>query len=467
MLFSSLEFIFRFLPIFLIIYCIVPKKFQNLVLFFGSLCFYALGELKYIPLILMSVGINYIIACFIGRAKEKASLGTVWLVLGLIYNISMLFFFKYANFFFAGVEALTDHRIYIPDITMTLPLGISFYTFTIVSYLVDVYRKDVMAEKNILKVGTYVCMFPQLLSGPIVRFQEMSGQLAERKCTIARLESGLKIFTVGLGYKVILANQLSTLWNSIQTIGFESISTPLAWFGVLSYSLQIYFDFNGYSLMAIGVGEMLGFTLPVNFAHPYMAKSVSEFWRRWHITLGQWFKNYVYIPLGGNRKGKLRQIFNLFVVWFLTGLWHGAGLNFLLWGFYLFLFIACEKLLLKPILERNSVLSRVYLLFVIGLSWMIFAITDFHELSIYFTRLFPFLSKQGGIAVNSADIIKQMKTYGIFIILGIFLSTPIAMRWYIKKKKSRICITILVAVFWYSVYLLAIGSNNPFLYFSF
>ena len=467
MLFSSLEFIFRFLPIFLILYYIVPKKFRNLVLFFGSLCFYALGELKYIPLILMSMVLNYIVACFVGRAKEKGSQGTVWLVLGLIYNFSMLFFFKYANFFFTGVEALTGNRIHFPDVTMALPLGISFYTFTIVSYLVDVYRNEVIAEKNFLKVGTYLCMFPQLLSGPIVRFEEISGQLAERKCTAARFESGLKIFTVGLGYKVILANQLSTLWNSIQTIGFESISTPLAWFGVLSYSLQIYFDFNGYSLMAIGVGEMLGFTLPVNFAHPYMAKSVSEFWRRWHITLGQWFKNYVYIPLGGNRKGKLRQIFNLLVVWLLTGLWHGAGLNFLLWGLYLFLFIACEKLILKPILARKPVLSRIYLLFVIGLSWMLFAITDFHELAIYFSRLFPFLSKHKGIAVNSADIIKQMKSYGLFIIVGIFLSTPVAMRWYIKNKKSRVCITILLVVFWYSIYLLAIGSNNPFLYFSF
>lgn len=467
MLFSSLEFIFRFLPIFLILYYIVPKKFQNIVLFLGSLCFYALGELRYLPLLLMSVVVNYVLASLIGQSKVKGSQGTLWLIFGLIYNLGLLFFFKYTNFFLSGVEALVRGRIHFPEVTVGLPLGISFYTFTSISYLVDVYRKDSFVEKKFLNVATYLCMFPQLLSGPITRYSEISGQFTERACTPARFESGLKIFTVGLGYKVILANQLSTLWNSIQTIGFESISTPLAWFGVLSYSLQIYFDFNGYSLMAIGIGEMLGYTLPVNFAHPYMAKSVSEFWRRWHITLGQWFRDYVYIPLGGNRKGIARQVFNLFIVWLLTGLWHGAGLNFLLWGLYLFLFIACEKLILKPILARNRVLSRIYLLVVIGLSWMLFAITDFHELGIYFARLFPFLAKQGGIAVNSADIIKQMKSYGVLMILGIFFSTPVAMRWYIKNKRSGICITILLVVFWYSIYLLAIGSDNPFLYFSF
>lgn len=467
MLFSSLEFLFRFLPIFFIVYYIVPRKCQNIVLFLGSIWFYALGDLHYLPLLLISLLINYGLARWIGRSENTSIQKKIALSLGLCYNIGMLFVFKYANFFIQSLETITEGRLQLPHIHLTMPLGISFYTFTIVSYLVDVYRNEIEAQRNILMVGTYFMMFPQMLSGPIVRFEEIHSQYKARTCTWSRCENGLKIFTIGLGYKVILADQLATLWNSIQTIGFESISTPLAWFGVLSYSLQIYFDFNGYSLMAIGVAEMLGFTLPANFAHPYMAKSVSEFWRRWHMTLGRWFKLYVYIPLGGNRKGTLKLIRNLFLVWLLTGLWHGAGLNYLLWGLYLFLFVACEKAFLQRILDRNKLISHIYLLFVIGLSWMLFAITNLHDLSVYLTRLLPFLSSHTGIVVNTSDIIKHIKSYGIFIAIGAFLSTPIAMRWYIRNKKSKACILLLWIVFWYSVYRLALGSNNPFLYFSF
>lgn len=467
MLFSSLEFIFRFLPCFLILSYITPKKMRNLVLFVGSIFFYALGELKYVPLILMSVAVNYLVAWGMGKKWEKGKTKTVWLLLGFFYNLGMLFFFKYANLFFSWMEVCTHGRLVLPKVTATLPLGISFYTFTSMSYLIDVYRKKISYERNVLRFATYLCMFPQLLSGPIVRYSDLSDQLEERRYHSGRFESGLKIFTVGLGYKVILANQLATLWNSIETIGFVSISTPLAWLGVLSYSLQLYFDFNGYSLMAIGIGEMLGFTLPVNFAHPYMARSVSEFWRRWHITLGAWFKDYIYIPLGGNRKGRIRQIFNLLIVWLLTGLWHGAGMNFLLWGFYLFVFITLEKLLLQPVLSRSQFFSRIYLLLAIGLSWMLFAITDFNELGIYFSRLFPHLTKIQGIMVNHADILKQLKSYGVLLMLGIFFCTPFPMRWYIKNKNRFVCILFLTVIFWYAVYLLTLGNNNPFLYFRF
>jgi len=467
MLFSSLEFIFRFIPCFLIIYYLVPKKARNLILLLGSLIFYALGEFRYVPLILLSAVINYCAAIQVQKCTQNKSQRNLWYGLGLVYDLGMLFIFKYANFFMKGIEVVTHHAASVPIVTAALPLGISFYTFTSVAYLTDVYRGEIEAEQSVVRFGTFFCMFPQLLSGPIVRYSEIESTLYDRRGGLGRVESGLKIFTVGLGYKVILANQLGTLWNSIQTIGFESISTPLAWLGMLGFSLQIYYDFSGYSLMAIGVGEMLGFSLPVNFAHPYMSHSVGEFWRRWHITLGNWFKRYVYIPLGGNRCSKPRQVLHLLVVWLLTGLWHGAGMNFLLWGLYLFVIIALEKLLLQSWLAKSPVVSRVYLLIVIGISWMLFAITDLSELGMFFTRLFPFLSCKGGIAVNHADFMKQLSSYGVLLVLGMICSTPLPMPWYIRYKNNSVCVIGLLGVFWYSIYLLALGSNNPFLYFRF
>lgn len=467
MIFSSLEFIFRFMPCFLIIYYLMPHQIRNIVLLSGSILFYAIGEPRYVPLILVSAAINYVVALRVEKETDSIKRKKAWLGLGLAFDLGMLFYFKYTNFFLEGVAAISHHTVKVPVVNSVLPLGISFYTFTSVAYLVDVYRGDIKAERSKVRFGTFFCMFPQLLSGPIVRYSEIRDSLRERRNTMSRLESGLKIFTIGLGYKVILANQLATMWNSIQTIGFESISTPLAWLSVIGYSLQIYFDFNGYSLMAIGIGEMLGFSLPVNFAHPYMSRSVGEFWRRWHITLGSWFKTYVYIPLGGNRCSKLRQVFNLFVVWLLTGLWHGASLNFVLWGGYLFVFITLEKLLLEKWLARNKVISRVYLLLVIGISWMLFAITDLHEIGMFLTRLFPFLPSSGGIAVNHSDFIKQISSYGVLILLGVFLSTPLPMRWYIRYKNRAVCIFGLLGVFWFSIYLIALGNNNPFLYFRF
>lgn len=467
MLFSSLEFLFRFLPIFLFLYYIVPKKFRNWVLFVGSVAFYALGEVKYVPLIFLAIFVNYLCGQGMERAKQKEASGRIWLVLGLLYHFGLLFFFKYTNYFFQELSTLFRGSITFPQINVELPLGISFFTFASASYLCDVHQNKIPAERKIAKLALYSFMFPQLLSGPIVRYQEFQKQVEDRTCSFQRVESGLKIFVTGLAYKVILANQLSTLWNSIQTIGFESISTPLAWMGMISYSLQLYFDFCGYSLMAIGVGEMLGFQLPINFAHPYMARSVTEFFRRWHITLGAWFRDYIYIPLGGNRKGRTRQILNLAVVWILTGLWHGAGNHFILWGGYLFFFITLEKLVLQKFLGKHNVIARIYLLLVIAISWMIFVIPDLGQLGIYFARLFPFLSRTHGIAVNALDYIKQLKSYGVLLLLGIFLATPIPMRWYIKWKNHPMFVGLFLVVFWYCVYLIALGNDNPFLYFQF
>jgi alginate O-acetyltransferase complex protein AlgI len=307
-------------------------------------------------------------------------------------------------------------------------------------------------------------MFPQLISGPIMKYSDISVQIKSRVYSFHNLEKGLKMFIIGLGLKVLIADRIGILWNDIQTIGFESISTPLAWLGAFGYSLQLYFDFYGYSLMAIGLGRILGFSLPDNFDHPYISRSVSEFWRRWHITLGRWFKNYIYIPMGGNRSGTKRLILNLFVVWAFTGLWLGASWNFILWGLTLFVLICCEKLFLKKLLERSKVLSRVYVLTVMPLTWMLFAISSLADIKIYFGRMFCLIP---GISVNLNDFFKYIIIYKVYFILGIFFCMPFAWKWYSKHEKSILCYIILLVVFWYSVYQLANGINNPFLYFKF
>jgi alginate O-acetyltransferase complex protein AlgI len=352
----------------------------------------------------------------------------------------------------------------IVHLAVALPLGISFYTFQIVSYIVDVYRGEIEAEKSLLRLGLYLCMFPQLTSGPIVKYSVVSAQLKSRRDTIENLESGLKLFTIGLGFKVLIADRIGLLWNDIQTIGFESISTPLAWLGTYGYTLQLYFDFYGYSLMAIGVGKMMGFTLPDNFNHPYMSKSISEFWRRWHMTLGNWFKNYVYIPLGGNRRGTLRLVLNLLIVWLFTGLWHGANWNFILWGWALFLLICMEKLFLKKVLEKLTIIPRLYVLTAIPMTWMLFAIAKLSDIRIYFGRLFSVIP---GICVNTNDFMKYFGIYKWYFAAGIFFCLPFAWKWYVKHEKSIICTVLLFAVFWYSIYQLANGLNNPFMYFRF
>ena len=408
MVFSSFEFLFRFLPAFLIIYFITPKKFRNAVLFLGSIAFYTYGEAQYVLLLLASVTVNYVIARSMyktpedGRGRRQA----VLLVLALCYDFGMLFFFKYSG------------------LTTKLPLGISFYTFQIAAYVIDVYRGIVPAEKSYVNLGTYLTMFPQLIAGPIVNYTEVSSCLKRRTVTARDFESGVRILVIGLGSKVIIADRVGMLWNNVQTIGFNSISTPLAWLGAVAYSMELYFDFAGYSMMAIGLGKMLGFQIPVNFRFPYISKSVTEFWRRWHITLGRWFRDYVYIPLGGSRKGRLRTMFNLFAVWTLTALWHGAGYNFLIWGGMLLGALFLEKLFLLPFLQKSKVIGHVYLLLFVPVTWMAFTITDVHQLGIYLTRMFPFVNAHTGM-VNSMDYIKYLKDYDSLLAMGVLFATPV------------------------------------------
>lgn len=475
MVFSSLEFIFRFLILFLIAYYLCPKRFRNAVLLAGSLLFYAWGEPAYLILILLSILVNYRLGLAIAKHTHSPRKHRFFFVLALCYDFGMLFLFKYADFFIDNLNILLSIiKQYtgcplssIPKPGLSLPLGISFYTFQIASYIIDVYRKKQEPEHSMIQLGVYLCMFPQLIAGPIIVYSDMANQLKNRTYSLSDFEDGLKTFVIGLGSKVLLANRIFLLWNNIQVTGFDCISTPLAWLGAFAYSFQIFFDFFGYSLMAIGLGKMLGFHIPDNFNYPYIATSVSDFWRRWHITLGAWFREYIYIPLGGNRKGTLKTIRNLFFVWLLTGLWHGASWNFVLWGLVFFMLISLEKLFLGKVFRKIPVLGHLYIIVLIPLTWILFAITNMKDLWIYFTRLFPFLNGSSPGSVYSADYIDALHMYGPLFLLCILFSTPLPAKLYRRFKNNIITLLLLLAIFWLSIYYLAISSNNPFLYFRF
>lgn len=450
MVFSSFEFLFRFLPVFLIIYYITPPKLKNFILFAGSIAFYAMGEVRYLPLLMACVLVNYLLARFMYRdsTEGRGTRQKVLLILALLYDFGVLFFFKYSGF------------------AQGLPLGISFYTFQIVAYMADVYRGKVPAEKSFVSLGTYLTMFPQLVAGPIVNYSDVRMALGRRRMSFEQFEEGIKLLILGLAAKVIIADRIGMLWNNIQGIGFDSISTKLAWMGAFAYSIQLYFDFSGYSMMARGLGKMLGFEIPINFRHPYMSKSISEFWRRWHITLGRWFREYVYIPLGGNKKGKVRTFFNLFVVWSLTALWHGADYNYLIWGGSLLLFLGIEKLFLLGVLERSMILGHVYVLFFTPLTWVAFAVTDVRQLGIYFTRLFPFFGESAS-PVNQLDYVKYISDFVPLFLLGILFSTPIPSALYRVFGKKWIGSIVVMSIFVLCMYYMAVSTNNPFMYFNF
>lgn len=450
MVFSSFEFLFRFLPIFIIIYFICPAKYRNAVLFFGSIVFYTYGESWYVLLLLASVLINYTLGRLMYRKTDHGRdvRQRVLLLAALLYDFGMLFFFKYSG--------KAEH----------LPLGISFYTFQIAAYIIDVYRGKIPAEKSLIRLGTYLTMFPQLVAGPIVNYSEVSAALKKRTITTAKFEEGVRTLIIGLGAKVIIADRIGLLWNDIRTIGVGSLSTELAWLGAVAYSLELYFDFSGYSMMAIGLGKMLGFEFPVNFCFPYLSRSVTEFWRRWHITLGRWFREYVYIPLGGNRKGKARTFINLMVVWVLTALWHGADYNFLVWGAMLLFFMILEKLFLLKWLEKSHVFSHIYLLLVVPVTWVAFAIPDIHQLGVYLSRMFPIF---GGSRVftHTGIFWQYFQQYNELLFLGVMFATPIPFMVYKKIKGNALGVIAVAGILVLSLYCMAISTNNPFLYFNF
>jgi len=504
---SDLNFLFRFLPVFLVLYILCPAKYRNGILFAASLLFCALGSLEGALVLLCSLTVNYILIRLMdfanqyprsrnavyssGSSKMSRNIGThteavspstagfpempwdigvkdarpadtgtytgltgntkmlswprTWLCLAILFNVGLLCFYKYA----AG----------------TLPPGISFYTFALLSVDIDIYHRRERSPKSWLELGTCIAMFPKLLSGPITEYHSFIGQIRSRETSGKKVEYGLSLMIIGLSFKVLIADTLGILWHDIQTVGFESISTPLAWMGMAAYSVQLLFDFQGYSLMAVGLGHMLGFDLPQNFDHPYRSRSVSEYYRRWHISLGQWFRDYLYIPLGGSRAGTARTALNLFIVWIVTGIWHGVTLNFLLWGLVLGTFIVLEKLFLGSFLESHRLLSHLYLWLIIPLTWVIFAITDLNQLGIYFTRLFPF--RGSGIAVNSKDWLLHGRSYLGFFLAALAVSCPLADSLWKKYWNTLPAKGILLALFWVCVYRIVNGMHNPFMYLSF
>lgn len=481
MVFSSLTFLCIFLPIVVILYGIFPVKWRNFLLLAASLVFYAWGEPRYILIMLFSTVFDYIngrlIEYFDKQQKQKAKKRVV--IVSIIGNLGILAFFKYTDMLIVSWNQITASNLSL--LKIALPIGISFYTFQTMSYTIDVYRGLVKAQRNLISFGMYVCMFPQLIAGPIVRYQTIADQIDKRKENNAVWVAGMQRFILGLAKKVILANQIGRLWEEISTTQMTQLSTAGAWLGAIAYTFQIYFDFSGYSDMAIGLGKMFGFTFPENFKHPYESKSITEFWRRWHITLSTWFREYVYIPLGGNRKGLKRQIVNLLIVWFLTGLWHGASWNFVLWGLYYFVLLVIEKVFLLAKMQRwPRVLQHFYALFFIVTGWVVFAIEDFHKMGQYLLVMFGL---RGSWINKTAQY--QWWTYAFFLMLLMAASTTICSKvWnrvrrhmireeadFVREKglhaefilKSVISVLLLAV----SLAMLVAGSFNPFLYFRF
>ena len=473
MLFSGVGFLFRFLPIFMLIYLVVPAKYRNVVLLVGSLVFYGVGEPYFVLLLVFSVLINYGFSRYMfwepgspqkNRKKKRKRRRKVALVSSLIIDFGLLFVFKYWDFAAGTVNSLAGREM-VPLLMLALPLGISFYTFQMVSYQIDCYRGTIQEPAGFVAFASYVSMFPQLIAGPIVRYEEIADRMQNRKIGVRNLENGLKLFTVGLGLKVLLANQIGTLWNTIMSAGAGNLHITVAWLGAAAYSFQIYFDFWGYSVMAMGLGKMLGFRIPQNFNSPYASRSISDFWRRWHITLGRWFREYVYIPMGGSRKGRLRTVCNLFVVWAFTGLWHGADWNFLVWGMLFFVILTVEKNTYGRRLERTKILGHVYTLILIPITWVVFAITDMGQLAAYLENMFGIHRTE--ILVGIQHLVRYMKEYWVLLIFCIVFITPFPAKLYHKFRDRWFMVVILLLIFWFSVHEIMVGSNNPFLYFRF
>lgn len=467
MVFSSLTFLMLFLPSVLLIYFAVPRQGKNAVLFIFSLLFYAWGEPIYVGLMIFSTVLDYtcgwLVEKYRGTSKQK-----IGLLISVFTNLSLLFFFKYTDFFIGTINTVfgTD----IAMLNLPLPIGISFYTFQTMSYTIDVYRGDAKVQKNILSFGAYVSLFPQLIAGPIVRYQDVADQLNERTHSFDRFGDGVKRFVTGLGKKVLLANNIGLLWDAISKTAAENLTTLAAWLGIIAFAFQIYFDFSGYSDMAIGLGKMFGFEFLENFNYPYTSKSVTEFWRRWHISLGTWFRDYIYIPLGGNRKGLPIQIRNIAIVWLLTGFWHGASWNYVLWGVFYGLLLMAEKLfLLKWLKKAPAFVGHIYTMFAVLFGWVLFAFEDFGKGVAFLKTMFG-----GGAGFISNGTLYQILSYLPLLIVCLVAATPLAKKIYGKlslKAGEGVLLTVdsvlIVGIMLLSIAYLISGSYNPFLYFRF
>ena len=471
MLFSSLVFLFTFLPITLLVYYLVPRKVKNVVLLIASLIFYAWGEPVYIFLMLISILFNYFcgmdIALKAGRKSQVRSL-----IFTIVVNLFILGFFKYYGFIVTNLNAILP--FYIPYRKLELPIGISFYTFQTLSYIIDVYRGNVDVQVNLIDFGTYVTMFPQLIAGPIVQYADVERQLRERKESLTKFGYGAWFFVMGLAKKVLLANTIGSIYENIAAM--DGMSVVTAWLGCLAYTFQIYFDFSGYSDMAVGLGKMFGFEFMQNFNYPYISKSVTEFWRRWHISLGSWFREYVYIPLGGNRVTVPRHLLNLLIVWFLTGLWHGAHWNFVLWGLYFFVFILIERLFLKRLFAKLHILPHIYLLFVVFVGWILFHFTDVRLGWTVFLGLFG----ANGNAASDFVSITLLKNNVFLLAVSAIACTPLVKTMAngagtrLRRSRSGERLFNLMAYIVFPIILLLLStaslvgdSYNPFIYFQF
>ena len=458
MVFSSLLFIFRFLPIFFIIYLISPIKYRNLILLIGSILFYSFGEPKYFIIMIASILVDYFVGIQIENNFENRKKCRYLLLISILFNMGSLFFFKYCNFFIENMNMFFG--LSLNKLSLTLPLGISFYSFQTLSYSIDVYRGDIKAERNIIDFGAFVSSFPQLIAGPIVKYSDINKEIKSenRKLNLNNIEEGIEIFIIGLAKKVLLANNIGMLWTEIYNKNINDITMPIAWIGILAFSFQIYFDFSGYSSMAIGLGKMLGFTFPTNFDFPYISRSIREFWRRWHMTLSSWLKEYIYIPLGGNRVGKFRYFLNLLILWFFTGFWHGAEYTFILWGLYFFILVYIEGRFLKNFLDKHKVFSHIYTIFLLLIGWCIFAIDKLDLLILYLKNMFT-LS-------YSSECIYYIRNYFLVIVICVISSTPLILKIYNRINKNIKSIILLV-LFILSIAYLVDSTYNPFLYFRF
>lgn len=466
MVFSSTIFLCVYLPLVLLGYYICPKKGRNLFLLIASLVFYAWGEPKYVFLMIFSILVNYIFGRLMDKHRENKKRLKLMLVLSVVIDIGLLSVFKYTDFIITNVNAIFGANFDLLNIA--LPIGISFYTFQAMSYTIDVYRNDVRVQKNLIDFGMYITMFPQLIAGPIVRYADVQDQLADRSVTTADFSEGIMRFVVGLGKKVLLANQMGAVWSEIYALGGD-VSALMAWTGAIAYTFQIYFDFSGYSDMAIGLGRMFGFKFPENFRYPYQSVSITDFWRRWHITLSTWFKEYLYIPLGGNRRGLARQALNLLIVWSLTGFWHGAGWNFVLWGLYYFVILFIEKLFLLKALDKLPKFFRhVYALVLIIIGWVIFASDDVSVLLPYLGSMFGANGAIGGMDVYT------LLTKAVLLIICCIASTELPKKLFLsaagamnEKAAFTLKSVLMIALLALSMILLIGDSYNPFLYFRF
>lgn len=466
MVFSSLTFLLVFLPAVLLFYFVVPKRFKNAVLFVFSLIFYAWGEPIYVGLMIFSTILDFTCGMLVDkyRGTSKAKIG---LLISVFVNLSLLFFFKYTDFVISTINGVFGTSIKLLE--LPLPIGISFYTFQTMSYTIDVYRNDAKVQKNIISFGAYVALFPQLIAGPIVRYQTIADQIDEREHSFDKFGDGVKRFVIGLAKKVLLANNIGLLWSTISSAEISSLTTLTAWLGITAFTFQIYFDFSGYSDMAIGLGKIFGFEFLENFDHPYTSKSVTEFWRRWHMSLGTWFRDYVYIPLGGNRKGLPRQIFNIAIVWLLTGFWHGASWNYVLWGVFYGVLLIVEKLFLLKVLKKApAFVGHIYTLLAVVIGWVLFGFEDISKGWAFLKVMF------GAGPLYSTQSIYMLLSFLPLIVICAVASTPLVKnlctRLYTKANEGVLTtfeVTTASFAILLSVAYLISGSYNPFLYFRF